>query len=130
MKKSSKQKPNVSASQPAFSQQAPLQNIKLVVIGDPGVGKTSVIVSYHEDGLPNHHLPMVYDNISKYIRVNNINIQLGLWDVSTHEDYDRLRPLSYPRTDVFLLMYDISDKQSLNNLQSKWKPEKEQLLIN
>eukprot|EP01083_Nonionella_stella_P251595 867926_1 len=39
-----------------------MQCVKLVVMGDSFVGKTSVIVSYNEDGLPNRHLPQVYDN--------------------------------------------------------------------
>ena len=102
-----------------------MQNIKLVVIGDSGVGKTAVIVSYHEDGFPNEHLPKVCDNITSLIKLNKMSIQLGIWDVSGHKDFDRLRPLSYPRTDVFLLMYDISNKDSLKNLAIKWAPEKE-----
>eukprot|EP01083_Nonionella_stella_P086515 240397_1 len=102
-----------------------MQCVKLVVMGDSFVGKTSVIVSYNEDGLPNRHLPQVYDNVSKNILLsNNRPVQLGIWDVSSHAEYDRLRPLSYPRTDVFLLMYDVSNNQSLQNLETKWFPEK------
>ena len=133
MSKSSRKKPNLNSNDnigPAFSQPGPMQHIKLVVIGDSGVGKTAVIVSYHEDGLPNYHLPHVYDNLAKTIQVNNMPIQLGIWDVSGHTEYDRLRPLSYPRTDVFLLMYDISNKQSLQNLATKWAPEKEHHIPN
>lgn len=39
------------------------------------------------------------------------------------EDYDRLRPLSYPQTDVFLLCYAINRKASLLNIKEKWAPE-------
>lgn len=39
------------------------------------------------------------------------------------EDYDRLRPLSYPQTDVFLLCFDVSNEDSFENVGEKWLPE-------
>eukprot|EP01101_Sappina_pedata_P003548 TRINITY_DN1426_c0_g1_i3.p1 TRINITY_DN1426_c0_g1~~TRINITY_DN1426_c0_g1_i3.p1 ORF type:complete len:740 (+),score=168.90 TRINITY_DN1426_c0_g1_i3:149-2221(+) len=48
---------------------------------------------------------------------------IGLWDTAGQEDYDRLRPLSYPQTDVFLLCYSSVSKASLENVKSKWIPE-------
>ena len=39
------------------------------------------------------------------------------------EDYDRLRPLSYPQTDVFLLAFSVDNPASLANITSKWYPE-------
>ena len=39
------------------------------------------------------------------------------------EDYDRLRPLSYPQTDVFMLCYSVNSRCSFDNIQSKWIPE-------
>eukprot|EP00486_Rosalina_sp_Unknown_P014784 CAMPEP_0201591650 /NCGR_PEP_ID=MMETSP0190_2-20130828/189762_1 /ASSEMBLY_ACC=CAM_ASM_000263 /TAXON_ID=37353 /ORGANISM="Rosalina sp." /LENGTH=143 /DNA_ID=CAMNT_0048050065 /DNA_START=750 /DNA_END=1181 /DNA_ORIENTATION=- len=50
-------------------------------------------------------------------------IQLGLWDTAGQEDYDRLRPLSYPQTDVFLVCYSIISRSSYENVRSKWIPE-------
>jgi small GTP-binding protein len=48
---------------------------------------------------------------------------LGLWDTAGQEDYDRLRPLSYPGTDVFLLCFSLVNANSLQNALSKWCPE-------
>ena len=42
------------------------------------------------------------------------------------EDYDRLRPLSYPQTDVFLVCFSISSPTSFENIRSKWWPEIQQ----
>eukprot|EP01094_Clydonella_sp_ATCC50884_P008281 TRINITY_DN1765_c0_g1_i11.p1 TRINITY_DN1765_c0_g1~~TRINITY_DN1765_c0_g1_i11.p1 ORF type:complete len:150 (-),score=68.00 TRINITY_DN1765_c0_g1_i11:267-716(-) len=50
-------------------------------------------------------------------------INLGLWDTAGQEDYDRLRPLSYPQTDVFLICYSIISPASFENVKAKWHPE-------
>ncbi len=38
-------------------------------------------------------------------------------------DYDRLRPLSYPQTDVFLICYSVINPVSFDNVRAKWSPE-------
>ncbi len=43
--------------------------------------------------------------------------------VAGQEDYDRLRPLSYPQTDVFLICFAVNSVTSLQNVQAKWSPE-------
>merc|ERR1719461_103799 len=50
-------------------------------------------------------------------------INLGLWDTAGQEDYDRLRPLSYPQTDVFLVCFSVISQASFENVKSKWVPE-------
>jgi len=39
------------------------------------------------------------------------------------EDYDRLRPLSYPQTDVFLICFSLINSSSYENVRAKWFPE-------
>jgi cell division control protein 42 len=44
---------------------------------------------------------------------------LGLFDTAGQEDYDRLRPLSYPQTDVFLVCFSVVAPASFENVKEK-----------
>lgn len=48
---------------------------------------------------------------------------MGLFDTAGQEDYDRLRPLSYPQTDVFLICFSVMSPASFENVKEKWLPE-------
>lgn len=52
-----------------------------------------------------------------------LQVELALWDTAGQEDYDRLRPLSYPDTDVILMCFSIDSPDSLENIPDKWTPE-------
>eukprot|EP01105_Mastigella_eilhardi_P018444 TRINITY_DN4270_c0_g1_i3.p1 TRINITY_DN4270_c0_g1~~TRINITY_DN4270_c0_g1_i3.p1 ORF type:complete len:153 (+),score=41.63 TRINITY_DN4270_c0_g1_i3:234-692(+) len=50
-------------------------------------------------------------------------VAIGLWDTAGQADYDRLRPLSYPNTDVFLICFSVIGNDSFDNVSNKWNPE-------
>lgn len=50
-------------------------------------------------------------------------ISLNLWDTAGQEEYDRLRTLSYPETNVFVICFSISSPASYENVKHKWHPE-------
>lgn len=100
-----------------------IRTIKCVVVGDQSVGKTCLLMSYVNQAFPGEYIPTVFDNYSATVLVEGSPVQIGLWDTAGDEEYDRLRPLSYPQTDVFLLCCSIISRSSFENVISRWQPE-------
>jgi small GTP-binding protein len=65
----------------------------------------------------------VLDEYSTNVMIDQRPVTVGLWDTAGQTDYDRLRPLSYPQTDVFIVAYAVSNQDSFENVTKKWIPE-------
>ncbi|XP_041459619.1 rho-related GTP-binding protein RhoA-B-like isoform X1 [Lytechinus variegatus] len=96
---------------------------KLVIVGDGACGKTCLLIVFSKDQFPEVYVPTVFENYVADIEVDNKQVELALWDTAGQEDYDRLRPLSYPDTDVILMCFAIDNPDSLENIPEKWTPE-------
>lgn len=99
------------------------ENIKLVVVGENGVGKTCMLIRYANNSFPDDYIPTVFDNYGATSLWENRHISLGLWDTAGYDDYDRLRPLSYPETNIFLLLFDLTNRLSFEKARDKYNEE-------
>ncbi|KAG8904076.1 Rho GTPase [Tulasnella sp. 403] len=69
------------------------------------------------------YVPTVFENYVTLIQYDGKLVELALWDTAGQEEYDRLRPLSYPESDVILIVFSVDFPISLDNVTDKWYPE-------
>ena len=100
-----------------------METIKCVVVGDGAVGKTCMLISYASNRFPTEYVPTVFDNYAVSIIIGEEPYLLGLFDTAGQEEYDRLRVLAYPSTDVFLICFSVASRASFENVREQWAPE-------
>lgn len=111
-------------NKPEMSQQANSSiRRKLVIVGDGACGKTCLLIVFSKGQFPEVYVPTVFENYVADVEVDGRRVELALWDTAGQEDYDRLRPLSYPDSNVVLICFSIDLPDSLENVQEKWIAE-------
>ena len=90
--------------------------IKCVLIGDEGVGKTSLLITYTRNKFPEFYVPNILDKCAVNVQLNKKTYTLGLFDTTSNYEQD----ISY--TDVFLLCFSLDKPASLQNAKEKWFP--------
>uniref|UniRef100_A0A8B9V9S9 Ras homolog family member U n=1 Tax=Anas zonorhyncha TaxID=75864 RepID=A0A8B9V9S9_9AVES len=100
--------------------------IKCVLVGDGAVGKTSLVVSYTTNGYPTEYIPTAFDNFSgkDMGRRGGFGSREESWSLPRGcDEFDKLRPLCYTNTDIFLLCFSVVSPSSFQNVSEKWVPE-------
>ena len=82
--------------------------INCVVVGDSAVGKTSLLERYTKDTFGPNFFPACYDNYTSNVIIDGISVNHRTSDICGQDDYDQLRPLAYPQTDVFLICFSLA----------------------
>lgn len=96
---------------------------KLVIIGDGTCGKTSLLSVFTLGYFPPHYVPTVFENYVTDCRVDGRSVELALWDTAGQEDYERLRPLAYAKSNVILIGFSVDNPDSFENVRHKWVDE-------
>lgn len=98
-------------------------SIKLVAVGDDcNRLKTKLLFTY-TDRYPEDYVPTVFENHVVTRKIGDFTVDLNLWDTAGSGEYDRLRPLYYGETDVFIVLYSVINRTSFQNVAAKWVPE-------
>jgi len=92
--------------------------IKLGVVGDGTVGKTTLLMAYTLHAFLDEYTPTIFDNFSVIEQVDDKLVNIILWDTAGQEDYKDLRATTYTNTDIFLLCFSVVHPSSFENL--KW----------
>lgn len=91
--------------------------MKITCVGDGMVGKTCLLITYTQNIFPKDYVPTVFDNHACNLSVDGKEYNLTLWDTAGQEDYERLRPLSYPNVSVFIELNRKIKKKNKNHIK-------------
>ncbi|OHT01779.1 small GTP-binding protein [Tritrichomonas foetus] len=103
----------------SFTQMSAAKKPKLVIVGDGGVGKTSIIVRYTRDQFSQGYEPTLEDNYQATIKIDDTtSIDIEIADTAGQEDYKALRDKYMAEGDAFFIVYSIIDARSLQMAES------------
>ena len=95
--------------------------IKLILLGEVGVGKTSIISKYIYDKIDEEHKSSISVNREeKTLIIDNKKIILNIWDTIAQERYRSISKIFYQDTQILILVYDVTSEKSFNELDF-WK---------
>ena len=90
---------------------------KVVVLGDPSVGKTSTILRFTDNVFLRAYIPTMGLNITqKVFKVNNSAVELVMWDIGGQAKFDMIRRQFYESSSAFILLFDLTNPKSFANV--------------
>ena len=100
--------------------------IKVVLLGESGVGKSSIIIRYANDMFAQINLTTILcSNTTKTISLNNNKdtIKYNIWDTAGQEKYKSITKFHYQDADVIILVFDITSLESFEQIRNYWYPQ-------
>eukprot|EP00005_Dracoamoeba_jomungandri_P010747 CAMPEP_0174272342 /NCGR_PEP_ID=MMETSP0439-20130205/50929_1 /TAXON_ID=0 /ORGANISM="Stereomyxa ramosa, Strain Chinc5" /LENGTH=154 /DNA_ID=CAMNT_0015362841 /DNA_START=85 /DNA_END=546 /DNA_ORIENTATION=+ len=96
--------------------------VKCVVVGDKGVGKTSLVITYLSSSFPDT-LTSVSDSYSSTPLFDGYPVSLLVVDTNGQEEYFRLRSQAYEKADVVVLCFSVANPRSFRLVEEQWHGE-------
>ena len=94
-------------------------SLKILLIGDSQVGKTSLLLKYTEHVFPEEHIATIgVEYKDKFIIKDNYNIRLQIWDTAGQERFHSITKNIYRNANGVAFIYDITNKESFNNIKN------------
>ena len=98
---------------------------KIIVIGDPSVGKTSLIRRYSDNKFDISYLPTIGADFNlKIVELPNIEVILTIWDIGGHDRFSAIRSFYYQGAQAGVMVFDRSRKETFKSIE-KWKSDLE-----
>ena len=102
------------------------KELKIILLGESGVGKTSIILRYYKDLFdPNLHSTLGSTFITKKLERDNITYKLNIWDTTGQEKYHSVTKLFTQGADIVILVYAINNIESFQKLDYWYKSIKD-----
>ncbi|MHA1651245.1 MAG: GTP-binding protein [Candidatus Helarchaeota archaeon] len=93
---------------------------KIIVIGDPSVGKTTLMLRYTQKKFRELYIPTVGAQISrKIVKIEGYLCSLNIWDIAGQQKFSNIRRLFYEGADAAIIVFDLTNKTSFIN-SSTW----------
>ena len=97
------------------------KEVKLIVVGETNVGKTSLIKQYIDHTFVEEKTATIgYDTIQKELEINGKSIRLNIWDTCGQEQYRTINQMFVKNSKMALLVYDITDRETFEELKKYW----------
>ncbi|KAI3441453.1 uncharacterized protein J3R85_002368 [Psidium guajava] len=100
-------------------------SFKILLMGDSGVGKSSLLVSFLSASPEILAPPSVVDSASKLLTVGGKRLNLTIWETAGQERYRALTSSYYRNAQGIILVYDVTRRETFTNLSDLWAKEVE-----
>ncbi|TNV75994.1 hypothetical protein FGO68_gene3684 [Halteria grandinella] len=100
-----------------------LETLNIVLVGDTGVGKTNLLISYATDEFRMEHVPTVFDHYSLEIDVRGHPMKVEAWDQSGRDEHLNLRKFAYGKAQAIVICFHKHTPATFKSVQTKWLPE-------
>jgi len=92
---------------------------KIIICGDPSVGKSSLILRFTNNAFRRHYIPTLGVHVSdKIFQIEESYIQLVIWDIAGQQKFQTMRQQFYLGSDGLFLIFDLSKPSSLESVTS------------
>jgi small GTP-binding protein len=102
---------------------------KIIIVGDPNVGKTSLILRYTNNAFRRNYVPTLGVMVSdKIFEIEDNVVQLTLWDIGGQQKFQTMRNQFYRGSDAVFLVFDLTRPDSFKNIPKWFSDVQEQVL--
>lgn len=101
---------------------------KIIFCGDPGVGKTSLVLRFSENAFTRKYVPTLGVNVSdKILRIDKSVVQLVLWDLAGQTKFQYMRHSFYQGSDGVFFIFDLTNQKTFNKVRDWYKDVRKNL---